>query len=552
MTHTRHLPSPDSLLGTRVGDINIERLLSQSENSLIYLGTQEGIGRRAVVKLLPSSGEQNQGSALEMLKNAAPLGKLRHANIVTIYNAGLHQETYPYLIMEYISGGSLYSLLSRRGPMKADRALGLIQQIAHALEEVHRLGMLHHNLSLHNILIENLAGSNQELAKLINFAQVRPYDKDPSHHLERVIYMTPEEVLGGEYKTRSEFYVCGVMLYQVLTGYMPYHGPTPEELWDEIINSSPPLLALVDPSLAMYDELQPLLEQMMAKKSRARFGDARAMRLQIGQVLQKVVVHNMRLGQGNAPSFPVINTVDKLPALPRSTTDRRKQKPVRAFPQPQSQAAASRLDAPRMGVPNTGAPQVNAPIIASPTIPTIAPIPKPAPPSYEDGSTSNVPELQVVLDKLKWTALHIPRLSEMLGQPYLLLAAQKPDGRFPGSLVRSLESVVGASSGQDMTFLVLPLPPKASQWMPWLSARARQYNLSIGLAYGRQLDPHQRHPSTHTARIALQALKRAQLREIIAARHAVDALRLNTVFTELDPRGTGRYASFLHYKGMNA
>lgn len=542
-----------NFIGEEIGDVRIKEVLSQTRKGLILLGTQESVDRPAVVKLLPT-GRHDVEEARKLLREASTLSKLRHANITTLYNFGLYEKRYPYLVQEYIPGETLQELVEREEQLDPARALGIVQQMVHALEEAHRLSILHQQLSPRNVLLESLAGSNQELAKLMNFGQTRWKSSeldDREEQYERALYMTPEEVLGGTYTPQSEFYVCGVILYRLLTGVAPYSGETPETLWDEIVSRRPAPVAHYMPRLAIYASLQPLLEHLMARKASARPPNARAARLEIGHCLSEVEALQKKLGERKASSFPVLHTIERMPAIPRS-----------AIPSSLNDARARSLTPLDPRTLQLAEPE--EPIIASPSrteVPREPPIrPHPELPPRETKNTPPMPRraqgssgsqrrqnIQEI-ENLQWSVPQPHLLEDALNQPYMLVAILKRSGRIPKDLFSGSSLYLYTTFMGGLHCVVLRMPDRPlPQWLQQVHHKARGADLSLGLSFGRRLDPQRRKPEIYTTRMALRAVHQASQGDIIAARHAVDALSLGKHFEDVGARAAGQYTSFLRF-----
>lgn len=576
-------------IGKRIGDVHLQEVLHESAQGVVFLGSQMGVDRQAVVKLLPE--EQASPERLRrFLEEAATLGQMRHANVVTLYDVGRVQDR-PYLVMEYIPGEPLSAVMRREGPLAPDRALGIAQQIAHALEEAHRHKILHRNLSPANVMIEALAGSQQELAKLMNFdaARWRSHGEvDPLSSPQRALYMTPEEGLGAVYTIRGELYVCGVLLHQMLTGQSPYHGETPEELWDEIVSQPHIPLEEARPELVAYPELQPLMDQFLSKKPELRPQDARSARLHLGQCLAQVQARGMMLGHEPSSSFPVINTVEHMPALPRDLPlvpprpyhggfDKRPHSRRRVVPSSEDMhhdpdsGGLENITAPHVPVapsvdqaweqvqvpsvvteplqeePSRGEalseqpPPVSA-RVASPTRPVARPE---EPPTEEPAARQSPYELD--LEELRWSVRQEAARQRLMEAPNLTLSLVSLATQLPAEVNKLLEPVLVTQPPSKLFVLVCEVPSNLRGWLGQLQEVAERHLLRVGVAFGRRLDRDSGLPPRNTMRMSLRAATQAEPGDVLAARHAVNSLQMQALFSDLDQGAAGRYSSFLRF-----
>ena len=563
-----------------VGDVRVEAVLSESATALVLLGKQEGVGRPAVVKLLPFSGDVRGSAERRILKNAQVLSQLRHANIVTLYDVGLFESRYPYLVMEYISGGTLKGVAEAEAPLQPVEALGMLRQIAHALEDVHRIGLTHQNLTLDNVLVESLAGSGHNLIKLTNFglsSGPNPTHTDASSgsaKTHRALLMTPEEGLGEEFGAKGDIYLCGLLLYELLTGRKPYRVLTLPELWDEIVSRRPMPLLEASPGLALYPELQMLIDQMLAKNPSSRPTSARALRLMLGQVIEDIEQKDAAVAERRGSSFPVLNTVERIPAIPRpSSLPPAARRAPRIPVTPQEIEPKPTAGPPDLGpvppivnnnddtVPFQGEPQQAPPSrhkaqtiddqSATEELKEL-PLPRTAREARDKGARETKPFNLGKLDieRVVWSSPRSVDLLEAADRPYIVLVVIKPSGQVPPGLSDKVELLLGATLNASMVMMTFKPPQRYEGWLSWLSARARQFQLKMGFAFGRRFDAVGGLPASYTVRMAIQAVQRAEVEEIVAARHAVDALTLTRIFSPVDNRLAGRYASFMKYTGL--
>lgn len=480
----------DSLVGQTVGDVKIRSAVRSTPYALTFEGVQEGIGRHVRVKLMAVVPTAS-GPPKSLIREMQALSKLRHANILSLYNVGLFRKRYPFMVTESLQGGTLRDLLSG-GAMGPVRALGVIQQVASALEAVHDQDMLHQNLSPEGIALEELAGSGQILAKISDFRVVR---LDPLKHGEAdaagsfetsPYYMPPEQVLGAEQTQASDLYSVGVILYEMLTGSLPYANREPPALWDDVVGSAPAPLATKQPALAAIPQLQSLLDKLLAKKPSGRLGSARDLRLLTTRMREDLVSLGLD-DEAGAEAFPVLETAARIRPIPKGA---RRQ-----------------------------APSGSQPIaLESKDVQEVRP---PAPPPVE--SMVSTGEIQV----LDWRAIVPQRLGRAKGEPYLVIAAvaiasgQTVSSDFGAGAEILLQSTVNLSE----RLVAVTSPLNALVWLRRLVQRAQLDGLSVGLGFARHF-PGGRGaaPSRRCSRLALDAARRGDRGWLLVGPHAVEEL----------------------------
>ena len=239
---------PDGIPGYR-----IVRVLGQGGMATVYLALQESLGREVALKLLSDRYAQDAEAASRFVREARTAARLVHRHIVGIHDVGSH-DGRPYLAMEYLPGDSLPA--QRTEPAQALQA---VREIALALDHAHREGVVHRDVKPENILLR--ADGSHALA---DFGIARTADMATVMTREGVTlgtphYMSPEQLQGKPLDGRSDLYSLGVVLYQLLTGALPYQGTDGWSVGVQHISAAVPHLP---PQLA---RLQPLVDRLMAK-----------------------------------------------------------------------------------------------------------------------------------------------------------------------------------------------------------------------------------------------------------------------------------------------
>jgi serine/threonine-protein kinase len=227
---------------------------------VVYRGRDARIGRDVAIKTLTEgfSGES------EMLKRfyqeAGHTGNLRHPNIVTVYDFG-DEAGLPYIVMEFLDGEPLDKLIQDPESLHLRAKLEIMAQVCSALAYAHRMGMIHRDVKPANVIVQR-----DGLVKLLDFGIARagghqPMDKSMTRTGTLVgtpAYIAPERLRGELFDGRSDVFSAGVVLYQLLTGVLPFDAEYPAIL-HQILNDDPPPL---NRYLASYP---PQLEQVIAR-----------------------------------------------------------------------------------------------------------------------------------------------------------------------------------------------------------------------------------------------------------------------------------------------
>ena len=218
-------------------------------------------------------------STTRFAREASNAARILHPNVAAVFDYGEADKTV-YLVMEYVDGESLSSLLAREGVLDPRRAIDIARQIADGLTAAHELGLVHRDLKPDNVIVA-MKRDGREIAKVVDFGIAKAVSDLPKDALTRsglVIgtpeYMSPEQLLGDPVDARTDIYALGCMLYQMLTGVQPFAGDTREQMIRRRLNEPPPHVQAVIPELPK--RLDSLIAHMLARAPNERLGSAAA------------------------------------------------------------------------------------------------------------------------------------------------------------------------------------------------------------------------------------------------------------------------------------
>src|ERR1700746_2207175 len=220
--------SSDTLIG-RTFDTRyvIERKLGSGGVGGVYLAEDQELGRRVALKMLNDRHARDDQFVERFRREAQSAAGLNHPNIVSIFDRGYAEGTY-YIAMEYLEGRTLKELLVRNGPTPIPIAIDYARQILGALAFAHRNGIVHRDIKPHNIVV----GGDGRL-KVTDFGIARSGTSQMTEVgsiVGTAQYLSPEQARGAAVDPRSDLYSLGVVLYEMLTGKVPFTGETPVEI----------------------------------------------------------------------------------------------------------------------------------------------------------------------------------------------------------------------------------------------------------------------------------------------------------------------------------
>ncbi len=271
----------DNMTGRTLGTCILERMVGQGGMGSVYLAQQTRPSRRVAVKVLqPNLSLQSavyQEFITRFRREADVIARLEHVNIMPIYEYG-EQDNLAYLVMPYLAGGSLRDVLNKRGALPMDEATAYIEQAAAALDYAHSQGVIHRDLKPANFLL----ASDGRLV-LADFGIARIMEESASNSgltgtgtvLGTPEYMAPEMARGEPVDYRVDIYELGIVLFQMLSGHVPFTGSSPIAVAAKHIQQPMPLLQRENPAIPAA--VDAVIQKATAKYVDGRYTSARAM-----------------------------------------------------------------------------------------------------------------------------------------------------------------------------------------------------------------------------------------------------------------------------------
>jgi len=255
------------------GDYVVERELGRGGMGVVYAATHVALGKRVAIKVLLAEVSRD-ADLVERFKNEArTASSIEHPSIVEIHTVG-HEAGAVYIVMELLQGESLAARLKARGALAVADAIAIGRQCANALDAAHRVGIVHRDLKPDNVfLVPDIEVAGGERVKLLDFGIAKLVGDSSSASVARTVtgailgtphYMSPEQCEGArEVDARSDLYSLGCMVFQMVTGRLPFHSAGIGGLIGMHLHVAPPTLRSIRPDLPA--ELDALVGRLLAK-----------------------------------------------------------------------------------------------------------------------------------------------------------------------------------------------------------------------------------------------------------------------------------------------
>ena len=266
----------DQFIGqTLANKYRIEGAVRESGLGRVYRGTHLLMDKPVTVKILSPALAIDENIVKRFSNEARTVSNISHPNILNVTDFGSDRNNAVYIISEGIDGETLKETIQREGKFPLERALGIVRQIAAALAAAHKKDIVHRHLSSENILLAN-APDEPELVKVLDFGSVKPEDGNSFENetaIKDLEYLSPEQNSSvSEADARSDIYSLGVVLYEMLTGEVPFTAESPTALMLKQAEEPPAPLA------AFRDDLpagvEPFVLKALAKNPEMRYQTA--------------------------------------------------------------------------------------------------------------------------------------------------------------------------------------------------------------------------------------------------------------------------------------
>ena len=245
----------------------------------VYEAKHVQLGKKIALKFLHKEFAEDKEFFERFHREARIAGNLGHTNIAEVFDYGISADGLPFIVMEYLEGKSLAQTINEKGILETNEAIIIINQVLEALKETHNNKIVHRDLKPENIFLAQVKGRGEEV-KILDFGISKIMMKESvsvrltktGTSLGTPYYMSPEQIKATFIDHRTDLYACGVILFEMVTGQVPYVGNTHNEIIINVITSPVPDPKNLNPDLTV--NFCKLLVRAIDKDPEKRFQDA--------------------------------------------------------------------------------------------------------------------------------------------------------------------------------------------------------------------------------------------------------------------------------------
>ena len=276
----------DDLVGRKISSFEITKVIGRGGMGVVYFAHDTKLKRSVAIKSMPAQLKDDSTAQTRFRREAELLASLNHPNIAAIHDIIEQDEGTSYLVLEYVPGETLTERIKRE-PLKLEEALSIAQQIAQAVSAAHKKGIIHRDLKPGNIKL-----TPEGRIKVLDFGLAKPSvsegidfeitSTEPGHIIGTPAYMSPEQTRGNPTDHRTDIWSFGCIIYQMLTGQLPFKGETATDTLARIIERQPDWDLLPNET---PENIRVLLRHCLEKNQDERLGNIADATIEIEKTL---------------------------------------------------------------------------------------------------------------------------------------------------------------------------------------------------------------------------------------------------------------------------
>ncbi|MGI5181683.1 PASTA domain-containing protein [Dactylosporangium sp. CA-152071] len=309
----------DPLLGALVdGRYRVRSRVAKGGMATVYTALDERLERTVALKIIHPGQSHDPKFVNRFTDEAKTIARLTHPNVVAVYDQGTHHGL-PYLVMEFVRGHTLREVLAERRRLQPQEALAIMEQMLAAIAAAHRAGLVHRDVKPENVLVAEAPGDSHNIidgvVKVADFGLARAVeasaDETGSHLMATVAYVAPELVTDGHADPRTDVYSAGIVLFEMLTGRVPYEADRPVEVAWQHVDRDVPFPSRYVPGLP------PAIDDLVTRATRrdpgARPTDAGAMLAEVQAVRESIGMEIATRSRPLAQPTVIVPQVESVP-----------------------------------------------------------------------------------------------------------------------------------------------------------------------------------------------------------------------------------------------
>jgi eukaryotic-like serine/threonine-protein kinase len=274
------IPEPDSALGIEIGAViagkyRVERVIGKGGMGVVVAASQPELARTVAIKLIRSDSSDDRSAMARLLREAKAAASIQSEHVARVLDVGTLDSGVPFIVMEYLEGSDLQTLLDRDGALRPSDAVDYLLQACEAIAEAHRNGIVHRDLKPANLFIARLPGG-RPCVKVVDFGISKAIGREtgepltqPASVVGSLYHMAPEQMRGGPVDARTDVWALGLLLYEMLSGRKPFGNQAWPAVAAQVLSDGPLLPTPID---GVSDELSAVVQKCLSRAPQQRYG----------------------------------------------------------------------------------------------------------------------------------------------------------------------------------------------------------------------------------------------------------------------------------------
>ena len=268
---------------TRIGRYEVLDTLGEGGMGVVYRAWDPELGREVAIKVVLSWAQHQPDVLARFIREAQVVARLRHPNVVTVFDAGRTEQGVPYFVMEYLQGTDLGRVIEEESTLPPSRAVGYALQVCAGLECAHSAQVVHRDIKPANLLL-----TPDDEVKIVDFGIAKLVGTQVTGSgvsLGTPLYMAPEQIDGGAIDRRTDIFALGGVLYKLISGSSPFEGASLAAVCVKIAGEDPPPLSAV--GVEVSPEIEAVIMRALEKDPSARYQSADEMAEDLSLALRR-------------------------------------------------------------------------------------------------------------------------------------------------------------------------------------------------------------------------------------------------------------------------
>jgi serine/threonine-protein kinase len=376
------LPESESAVGVDIGAViagkyRVERVIGRGGMGVVVAASQLALDRMVAIKLIRPEFAGDPMAVERLLREARAAASIQSEHVARVLDVGMLESGVPFIVMEYLEGDDLQTLIERDGPLPVADAVDVMLEACEAIAEAHRNGIVHRDIKPANVFLARLPGGRSSakvvdfgISKVVGVLAIEPLTQ-PSNVVGSLYHMAPEQMRGEAVDARTDLWALGLLLFEMITGTKPFY----QQAWPAVLAAVlyEPLPMLAAPVPGLSEELRAIIQKCLRRLPEDRYGTVAEFAVSLSRFgtrrahasLERIVLLATSTGSLSAHELPSVAIGSEATLAAGGTANRPRSAPPHRLDEGRLEEAAR---TPGEATPHGSTP---LPVSSSPRLPAV-------------------------------------------------------------------------------------------------------------------------------------------------------------------------------------